>query len=32
MHFDIIFNVSTSMTVTDVVKFEIRNYQNSDNL
>ena len=32
MHFDIIFNVSISMTMIDAVKCEMRNYQNSDDL
>ena len=32
MHIDIIFNVSISMTMTEAVKCEMRNYQNSDNL
>ena len=31
MHIDIIFNVSISMTMTDAVKCEMRNYQNPDN-
>ena len=31
MHIDIIFNVSISMTITDAVKCEMRNYQNPDN-
>ena len=31
MHLDIIFNVSISMTMTDAVKCEMRNYQNPDN-
>ena len=29
---DIIFSVSVSMTMTDAVKYEMKNYQNSDNL
>ena len=32
MHIDIIFNLSISMTMTDAVKCEIRNYQNYDGL
>ena len=32
MHTDIIFNVSISMTMTDPVECEMRNYENSDNL
>ena len=32
MHIDIIFNFSISMTMTDAVKCEIRNYQNYDDL
>ena len=31
MHIDV-FNVSISMTMTDAVKCEMRNHQNSDNL
>ena len=32
MYIDIIFNVSISMTMTDAVKCEKGNYENSDNL
>ena len=32
MHINIIFNVSTSMTMIDAVKCGMRNYQNSDDL
>ena len=32
MHIDIIFNVSISITMIDGVKWEMRNYQNSDDL
>ena len=32
MHIDIIFNLRISMTMTDAVKCEIRNYQNYDGL
>ena len=32
MHIDTIFSVSISITMTDAVKCEMRNYQNFDNL